>query len=352
MMGVHKWKINEWLLNKLHITRKPVIKVYNGYGDADMLLVYGHVLRQSPLPKRKFRKNFWSNSLSLFRLFMTEPVRHATVRLDWNGSLLEVRADRDGFFKFEWKAPKEPPPGWHPIQVTMEYKGQVIRGHGKVLVPFLTQYAFISDIDDTFLISHSANLRKRLYVLLTKNARTRRPFEGVVRHYQLLSGANTSPENPNPFFYVSSSEWNLYDYILEFKRNYGLPEGVYLLNQMKNWMQLGQTGQTSHSGKYTRIVRVLKEFPHQKFVLLGDDTQQDPEIYARVVEGFEAQVLCVYIRKVRRKSRPETEHYVREIRSHGIEVCYFGDSDEAIAHSKRIGLIEQNNQHDRSGEIH
>lgn len=340
-MSEGRKKIKEWLFNRLYITRKPVVRVYNGYGDEDLLLVYGHLLRQSPLPKRKFKKNFWSNSMSLLRLFMIEPYKNVKLQMQWGDIRLETQTDDDGFFKFEWKSPQVPNAGWYPIKVEMtstKYAG--IAGHGKVFVPYSTQYAFISDIDDTFLISHSANLRKRLYVLFTKNARTRRPFEGVVRHYQLLAHANTTPESPNPFFYVSSSEWNLYDYILEFKRSYGLPEGVYLLNQMKHWYELANTGQqTKHNGKFIRIARVLKEFPHQKFILLGDDTQQDPEIYARIVDGFKDRILCVYLRHVGKWKKPETEHYAREIKSRGVEVCYFKKSEEAIEHSKKIGLI-------------
>ena len=237
-MSKEKRKINEWLLNKLHITRRPVVKVYNGYGDEDLLLVYGHVLRQSPLPKKKFKKNFWSNSMSLLRLFMVEPFRHMKLQLEWEGQMLETTTDTDGFFKFEWKSPSVPPPGWHNIKATVRSgKHAGTSGEGKVLVPYSTQYAFISDIDDTFLISHSSNLRKRLYVLFTKNARTRKPFEGAVRHYQLLAHANTTPESPNPFFYVSSSEWNLYEYIKEFCRFHQLPEGVFILNELKQWHQ-------------------------------------------------------------------------------------------------------------------
>lgn len=341
-MSEERQKLKEWIFNKLYITRKPIVRVYNGYGDADTLLVFGHVLRQSPLPRRKFKKNFWSNSMALLRLFMVEPFRRVRVEMEWCGQIMDTETDADGFFKFEWKSPKEPEAGWHPVKVQIaEGRDCGTIGHGKVFVPYATQYAFISDIDDTFLISHSSNLRKRLYVLFTKNARTRRPFEGVVRHYQLLAHANTTPEYPNPFFYVSSSEWNLYDYILEFKRSYGLPEGVYLLSQMKRWYELTQTGQTKHSGKFFRIVRVLKEFPHQKFILLGDDTQQDPEIYAKIVSGFPDRILCVYLRHVGKHKKPETEHYAREIRSHGVEVCYFKKSEEAIEHSKKIGLIDK-----------
>lgn len=339
-MGGQTSKAKEWLLNKLSITRKPVVRVYNGFGDKDSCLVYGHVLRQSPLPKKKFKKNFWSNSMSLIRLFMVEPFPKVTVQMEWQGQIVETVTDRDGFFKLEWQTAALPDPGWYPLEVkvmTGKYKGTI--GRGKIMFPHPTQYAFISDIDDTFLISHSSNLHKRMYVLLTKNARTRKPFDGAVKHYQLLARANTVDGALNPFFYVSSSEWNLYDYIYEFKRNYELPEGVYLLNQMKQLHEFLKTGQTKHGGKFMRIARVLKEFPQKKFILLGDDTQQDPVIYHKIAEGFPERILCVYLRHVGKHKKPEVEQHAEEMRKLGVEVCYFKKSEDAIAHSKKIGLI-------------
>lgn len=334
--------IHEWLLQKLHITRKPVVKVYNGFGDSDALLVFGHVLKQSPLPQRKFKKDVWSNTAALFRMFMVHPYQHVTVQLDWQGEQLETITDNDGFFRFEWKAAQPPVPGWHKVRVSIKGgKHDGVHSHGKILVPHPTQYAFISDIDDTFLISYSNNLRKRLYVLFTKNARTRRPFEGVVKHYRLLAKAGTHHEAPNPFFYISSSEWNLYDYILEFKNTYDMPEGVYLLNQMKEWQDVLKTGQTKHTGKFMRIARVLKEFPHHQFVLLGDDTQQDPRIYSKIVEAFHSKIICVYLRCVGKDNKPEVKHFINEIRKYGVDVCYFKDSEEAIEHSRHIGIVTE-----------
>lgn len=333
-------KVLDWVLDKLHVTEKPVVKVYHGYGDEDMLLLYGHVFMLSPLPRVNYRKNALVNGFSMARLFMTKPYAGIKVWLDWGGEIIETVTDDSGFFKLEWKSRIFMDRGWHIVTVHAALgKGRQIAGDGKILIPFRTQYAFISDIDDTFLISHSSNLRKRLYVLLTKNARTRKPFDGVVQHYKLLSMSNTSADMPHPFFYVSSSEWNLYDYIKEFCRNYELPEGVFLLNQLKQWHQFLKTGQGKHTGKFMRIARLLKEFPHQKFVLLGDDTQEDPVIYTAVVEAFPNQIISVYLRHVRKDRRHSVQKLVDRICKQGVEVCYFRNSAEAIDHSKRIGLI-------------
>lgn len=335
-----KKSLKEWFLNKLHITSIPVVRVYNGYGDDDMLLLMGHVLRQSPLPKTKFKKNFLNNSFSLLRLFIVEPYKVVPLRMVWGTQVLETNTDEDGFFKFEWKSATGLQPGWHEARVEVSQGRHAgTYGEGRLLVPHPSQYAFISDIDDTFLISHSSDLRKRLYILLTKNARTRRPFEGVVKHYQLLANGSGNKEQ-NPFFYVSSSEWNLYDYIKEFKRSYGIPEGVYLLGQMKTGIEFLTTGQGKHDGKYIRIVRILKEFPHRKFVLLGDDTQRDPDIYVRVVKDFPSRIICVYLRHVGKRKKASVEGKANEIRNEGVEVLYFQKSEEAIAHSREMGLIE------------
>ena len=51
----------------------------------------------------------------------------------------------------------------------------------------------------------------------------------MVKHYQALAHAGTVPHEPNPFFYVSSSEWNLYDYIREFAKKNEMPKGIYLV---------------------------------------------------------------------------------------------------------------------------
>jgi phosphatidate phosphatase APP1 len=332
-----KAKFYRWL----GLTGQTVIKVYHGYGHADQLVIYGHVLKQSALPRRKYRKSVLNNTWALLRLFMVKPYACVTLRTEWQGRILETETDKDGFFKFEWK--DEPPleQGWHEMTVQLLNKnGDVVtEGKGSVYIPYSTQYGFISDVDDTFLVSHSSNLRKRLFVLFTQNARSRKPFEGVVEHYKLLSEGNTTAEAPNPFFYVSSSEWNLYDYLLEFSRVNELPRGIYLLNVLKKFNELLKTGQNNHQGKFTRIVRIIENYPKQRFVLLGDSSQHDPYIYESVVKHFPKQIHAVYIRDVYKKNYQKVKDVLANIESAGVPCCFFEHSSDAILHSKKIGLI-------------
>ncbi|SFP02112.1 Phosphatidate phosphatase APP1 [Pseudarcicella hirudinis] len=326
----------------LRLSRSLQVKVYHGYGHTKSMVVYGHVISLGPSPRKKYTNRLWINLFALIRLFIVRPVKYVNVRLKWEGKVIQSRTDKAGFFKLEWSAGTKVAFGWHKIKVEMtDDKGNVLStGAGSIFIPHSTQFGFISDIDDTFLISHSSDLWKRLYVLFTKNALSRMPFEGVVEHYRLLAHAHTPKEEPNPFFYVSSSEWNLYDYILKFTVVRELPPGVFLLSPLKRFSELLKTGQNRHSGKFMRISRILKAFPKQKFILLGDSSQQDPYIYASIIDHFPGRIHAVYIRDVHHKNQSKVEEVLLNLESKGVTCCFFRHSYEAIIHSRNIGLIE------------
>ena len=338
-------KIKHKLLFLFKLNNKPVIKVYRGYGDAEKIVVFGHVLKLSPLGRKTYRQSWIVNVFSMLRLFMVKPYACAKLMMEWEGEKIYAETEDDGFFRFEWTPVTKPRAGWYKVVIQLneeKYSAKNIAGEGEFHIPFVSQYAFISDIDDTFLISHSSKLRRRLYVLFTKNARSRKPFEGVVNHYQLLALAGLENKGDNTFFYVSSSEWNLYDFIVEFSKENHLPYGVYLLNQLKQLSQVFRTGQNKHSGKFTRIVRIIETYPQLQFVLLGDDTQEDPNIYQAVAEHFPENIYAVYIRRVHKTNFETVQKTIDKIETSGVHCCYFLHSQEAIDHSRSIGLIAKN----------
>jgi phosphatidate phosphatase APP1 len=333
-----KRKVLEWL----KLRNEPVIRTYNGYGNAEHCILFGHALLLSPLPRKKFRHNVFINALSLLRLFMVRPFPAAIVKMEWGGMEYYYTTETDGFFRFEWHPGEVLSPGWHTARIELLdpiSKTVLDVSEGHLFIPFNNQFSFVSDIDDTFLISHSSNIRKRLFVILTKNADSRKPFEGVARHYRLLAEAHAPDKTTNPFFYVSSSEWNLYNYIRRFCRNHRMPDGIYLLGQIKKLKEVFKTGQNKHATKFIRIARILEAYPHQLFILLGDDTQEDPNIYASLASHFRNRIFCVYIRQIEKKNEGATRQRMQEIEDAGIHCCYFRHSEEAVAHSKAIGLL-------------
>ena len=335
-------KIQQKIVLLFRLNRKPVIVVYNGYGNDQKVVIFGHVLKLSPAMRKRYRPNWIINALYLLRLFMVRPYPFAHLSLLWEGRQCYTRSQDDGFFRFELDPATTLRPGWHKVVVQLEeekYRMQKICGTGQLLIPFASRYVFVSDIDDTFLISHSSNLRRRLYVLLTKNAWTRRPFDDVVKHYRLLAAYGQQQGEPNPFFYVSSSEWNLFYFIKEFTVKNRLPKGIFLLNELKKLSQVFRTGQNNHATKFARIVRILEAFPHRGFVLFGDDSQEDPNIYAALASHFAGRIYAVYIRRVHKKSFEKVQPIIATMAAAGIHCCYFRHSEEAITHSKKIHLV-------------
>ena len=330
-------KVSHWLYKLLKLNTRPTVKVYHGFGDEHKMEIFGHVFLVAPYRQSKFTRRVLHNTVSLIRLFMVKPFKNVPVELE--GYDLTTITDASGFFKFEFPPDVLPEPGWHTVRVNLLHrKFTDVYGEGKIMVPEPTKHGIISDIDDTFLISHSANLRKRLYVLMTKNAQTRKPFENVVRHYQLL--ANGDNGMPRPFFYVSSSEWNLYDYIRDFSDISKMPQGIYLLNELKELHEFLKTGQNKHEGKYFRIARLLTKYPDHKFILMGDDSQHDPVIYYKIALDFPGRIVCVYLRHVRKNSLAATRKYEEAIKKAGVQICYYTHSHTAIEHSRKVGLIE------------
>lgn len=323
------------------MNKTVTVNVYHGYGHTQNMVVFGHVFKYKARDIQKFSDSLWVNIVSLIKLFMITPYPFTDVRLSFYGQNFLNKTEADGFFKFEWAANESVTAGWHEVKIdALNKDGDVMAiGFGKVYVPHVTQYAFISDIDDTVICSYSASIWKRLKVLLTKNPRTRTIFPSAANYYQQLALSHTALDQPNPFFYVSSSEWNLYEYLTEAFRFNQLPNGIFLLNSIKRLRDFFKTGKTGHQGKLLRVMRIIDAFPEQKFVFFGDNSQHDPQIYTSIVERYPKNIIAVYIRNVSSAKAKSTTKLLDTIEQQGIATCFFKHSDEAHAHSKKIGLI-------------
>lgn len=317
-----------------------IIKVYQGYGHTHDLVIYAHVLKRQPAANTHYSNNLLVNMLYLLRLFFVKPFPQTRVRLQWGNQQMEGLTDKEGFIKFEWRSQVEVDYGWHNVTLeAVNDSGAVIAtGIGRLYVPHSTQYMFVSDIDDTVMVSHTATTFRRIWALL-KNPHSRRQFQHMSEYYQALAQAHTGADTPNPFFYVSSSEWNLYDYLTEFFNFNRLPEGIFLLSELKRIWELFRSGQTKHAGKQVRIERLLNVFPKQQFILIGDNSQHDPSIYTALAQKFPERIYAIYIRNVRPEKAAVASQLLQTAQQQGVHTLLFDHTAEAKAHSERVGLI-------------
>lgn len=323
----------------------PLIKIYDSYGSNGQILVMGHVF-SVPVekPDQQESKRINLNILTLLELFRKKTIPNALLKLVCQGEEYLTSSESDGFFKFEIKAPKETPIGWKTINVFLldEAGNTLSSAEGNLYFPAKTQYIYISDIDDTIMKSYSATILKRLYEMLSKSPAKRRLFENTSKFYNALAASNAKDGHHNPFFYVSSSEWNLYDYLAFIFKQHNLPKGIFLLNSFRTLSSFIQTGKKGHEGKLVRINRIFTTFLQAKFVLIGDNSQKDSEIYAAIVEKYPDRVAHVLIRNVHPPHQNITQAFLKNIAHHQVGTCLFSTTQEAIQYARDNGLI-----HDR-----
>ncbi|MGB3774597.1 MAG: App1 family protein [Leeuwenhoekiella sp.] len=318
------------------------LKLYRGYVNDTQLTVSGHLFQSWAPDKYKLDRKGIRHAFSIFHMFRIEPLINKEVELRFKGVEITTRTMEDGYFRFSIPFKQELPSGWHNYQVIYNDGGIGITDTQELLKPFPGKLGVISDIDDTFLISHSNSLFKKLYVMLSKNINKRKPYENVVRHYQFLSSAGRmGNEGFNSFFYVSSSEWNLYAFIAEFAQLHDLPKAVIKLKKIKTrLLDFVKSGRGDHDHKFVKIKDIINFYPNTTYVLLGDDSQQDPYIYERICKLFPLNIRAVYIRQTGRGERKKVEQALHTISLMRVAVCYFKHSEQAIAHSREIDLID------------
>jgi phosphatidate phosphatase APP1 len=190
---------------------KPILKLYRGYANDEELIVMGHVFKPTKTKDYAFEKKKFKHASSVIRLFRLKTYANADVYLKHNNTTIHTKTLIDGYFKFCIPVDQNVGYGWIDYEVSIIHDDKKIVAKEGFIRPKKENLGIISDIDDTFLVSYTENPLKKLYHLLFRNVNARKVFKDVVPHYQALSLAGRSKEDEvNAFFYVSSSEWNLY----------------------------------------------------------------------------------------------------------------------------------------------
>jgi len=320
---------------------KPILKLYRGYANEQELIVMGHVFEPTKTRDYDFQKKSFKNAAAVISLFQVKTQANANVYLKHNNTTIHTKTLIDGYFKFCIPLDQNVGYGWIDYQVSIIYGNETIVTKESYIRPHKGEIGIISDIDDTFLISYTLNPLKKLYHLLFRNVNTRKIYDDVVPHYQALgsAGRNNKGEQ-NAFFYVSSSEWNLYRFIVKFTEIHKLPKAVLLLKDIKSSLtDFFWTGRGGHNHKFEKIKHILEFYPNLKYVLMGDDSQHDPFLYEAISKIFPLTVKAVYIRQTGKHKKEKVTIALKNLESLNVAVCYFINSSEAIAHSKKIGLI-------------
>jgi len=337
---------------KLHIKHRlgwlgvPQVIAYRGFGNDNFMFIKGYVTEDKGLAKPDARNNSWKNILSMIKRYASDEIPAAEISLNIEGKKEDVVTDEYGLFEANLVHATDVPfqgSTWIKYQASLrsDIAEKKVSAEGEILIPGRNAtFGVISDIDDTILISYATQTLRKLRLMLLRNSRTRKPFPGVDAFYQALYkgyGGNDT----NPFFYVSSSEWNLYDLLEDFCSYNKLPKGVFLLRELKTSIfKFWKSGQGNHNHKLEKIRLLFNTYPDLSFVLIGDNGQRDPEIYASIAREFPERIKAIYIRAVKnsRKNRT-TREIMNELQGYGIRMILARDTVQATHDAVKRKLI-------------
>ncbi len=292
------------------------IKLYRPFGSSKKAHILGHVFRKQKLKRERVSRNILKNAWEMLKRYRVKVASAELVSIVILDQVYQVETDEKGFFLFSFIPPKHSGVLNYSVSLN-ENPDSSVTDEIALIEP---KEIIISDIDDTILVSHSTSLIKKVYTLLSRNFERRKPFEGVQAFYHQLSS-----RSPNQlFFYVSSSEWNLYDFIVNFCRHHNFPEGKFLLNKIKIGLaQVIRSGGGSHQHKYDKIRMIRETFPSSKLILIGDSGQRDAEIYEKIALEAPDRINEIYIRDLHKRKQKSLLSMQESLASQNITMNLF-----------------------------
>jgi phosphatidate phosphatase APP1 len=319
---------------------------YRGYGNARRVLVHGRALHSPGVSISAATDSAWRNLLNTYRRIDAEPLPHARVAVRIGEMEREIVADDEGFFR-EWidlTSPLGTDVPWQQAELTLVAPTRPDQGDVRATAPIRmlspsATFGVISDLDDTVIQSRITSFLQAVRTVMLGNARTRLPFPGVAAFYQALERGGDGAQR-NPIFYVSSSPWNIHDIIAEFMDLQRIPMGPI---HLRDW-DIGLSVLSRHrlrNHKEPLICEILDLEPTIPFILIGDDSQKDPEIYRGIIDRYPGRIQAVYIRNVR--VNPERSASVRalaeQVLAAGSTLILADDTYAAAKHAAEHGWI-------------
>jgi phosphatidate phosphatase APP1 len=333
------------LKEKLDMLDPVMIMPYYGYGNDTCVYLKGRVIEKEKIKEKKEGASTLRHLKNTYRRYESDEIPGIRLRASYGGQDLELQTDDEGFFEAEFRFD-------HPVDYRqtgdkvqlrlLETKtaNDEVATEGTIFVPRPgAEFGIISDIDDTVLVSNMTHLLAKLKLMLLKDATERSPFPGIAAFLRALC-AGCDDRVSNPLFYVSGSEWNLFDLLVNFFRYHDIPEGPLLLRDKGTRFDKPDAAASTQEFKHKQIGRILDTFPRLQFICIGDSGQHDPEIYRQIVAQYPGRILGVYIRDVSEAGRDaEVTGIAEEVRKKGTEMLLLGETLSAARHAQQMQWI-------------
>jgi phosphatidate phosphatase APP1 len=323
------------------------IMPYRGYGTRSRVLVHGRVIESRNIAAPTERDSLWRNLVNTYKRIDSDPLPHARVHVRSASTSARSSPTRKGSFASGSTSRRRSRATTSGARPTCGSRHRCAKGTRRSRARADPRRDRRRDVR-----RHQRSRRHRdpvahhellqaVRTVMLGNARTRLPFPGVAAFYQALERGGDGKRR-NPIFYVSSSPWNIHDVIAEFMDIQRIPTGPI---HLRDWdVDLDAlTSQRLKRHKEPIIKEILELYPSLPFILIGDDSQKDPEIYRSIIDQFPGRILAIYIRNVRAEPARSTavQALAKEVLAAGSTLILADDTFAAAKHAAEQGWIEE-----------
>ena len=320
---------------------------FRGFGNENYVFLKGRVMEEEKITDNTKGQSIAGHLKDTYKRYETDEIPHINLKASFNGKDIETETDSEGFFEVEFKFDEAINYGEAGKKVQLELletktKDDHKTAEGQIFVPGENpEFGVISDIDDTVMISRINHFFEKLKLMLLQDASDRTPFPGISAFLHALKlGSNGT--GSNPVFYVSGSEWNLYDLLVNFMEYHDIPSGPLLLKDKGSGFDKGNLETTNKKYKQQKIKHILGTYPELKFICIGDSGQEDAEIYQKIREQYPGRLLAIYIRDVTDDKRDgEVKEIKRKVEQSDTEMVLLEETFSAARHALGMGWINK-----------
>ncbi|MDY7394976.1 phosphatase domain-containing protein [Aureibaculum sp. 2210JD6-5] len=320
----------------------PVIVIpFGGFSNDKKIYAQARVLEDEGI-NEDVESSFSKNIIRSFKRFETDEKPNVSVKVTWQGKEKILVSDEEGYIYLNTEHGMDlnhQKTLWVPITYTlMESDETIFTITHPVMKPSpKAEYGVISDVDETILDTGLYSLLKWKVLVNTfiKHDEQRISIEGAQELCSQLYGGSKG-YNENPFFYLSNSPWNLYDYLQAFLEKNNFPKGTLLLRDIG--LENKKKKSFLEGNKYIKIKHILETYPSLSFILIGDAHDLDPEIYLEIAQQFPSRILCIYIRSVKKPKKLKRVVQLISQTTH-VEILLAESTEQILEHAKSNGYI-------------
>lgn len=299
----------------IHSKKKPVVWQLSVLELDDITLVNGTIVNALPFAFNK-KTGYLKNAVKSISSYFLKPFSNQNIIIKFNKQTKPVNTNSRGSFSVVFA--KQIQTEAIAIEINGGKRLETVQSYPLFFKAKSGKIDIISDIDDTIVASYTKSIFKRIGSILFTPPEKRKPIGFTQNLFNGFKHQNSRVQ------YLSKSESNLFAMLSAIIQNHNLPQGNLILTPYLKFNELFSS-KKGRDFKLNQIKYILDNTKTKNYILIGDDTQKDMEVYSEIINRYPDRILKVYIRQTKKNIRSYQKMMLDKLKATGIEVTYFNE---------------------------